>query len=216
MLIQRRALYFFVLLALFLSSCAPSDMPSGNSNLEGSILIPGRCIKEGSQIYISRRGNYCFAYPFGLSIDKNVKEEDSIILHLANVGTNQNPEDIINAIQGLMSASEIETPPEILLPAILTVFYEEHKDYTLDKFINNRLPDEKNYEIDFYLEKEDAFVISTDSKEKNVSVLHIFTSHNDIYYHITFVPSFGSTDKNGEEDLMKLFMAIRETFSFLE
>ena len=214
---RRKEFYIFLVFALFLSSCVPDGAAAAasNGNSDGSILVSGRCIKKDSQIYISREGNYCFAYPFDLYVDNN-GEENSITLHTAGVA-NQSAADLRKEIEGLMGSTEFEIlSAEVLLPATLTVFYETHEDYTLDKFVNRRLTEEPIYKLDFHLEEEKAYMLSTDPTGNGESLLHIFTSHKDIYYHIAFTPSFGNVGKNGEKYLMELFIAITETFTFLE
>ncbi|MBT6059862.1 MAG: hypothetical protein HOG55_01560, partial [Anaerolineae bacterium] len=186
---QRRVLYFSVFVALFLSSCIPtvsasSSLSSGNLNSDEhkDLLVPGRCIEDGYQIYISRKGNYCFAYPFEFYMTWD-EENDSIILHTASTVVDQNPETMFIA-------------------KLLTVFYEEHKDYELDEFIERQLSDEEIYRIHFHLEGEKAFLISTGSEDDSVSFLHVFTSHNDIYYHASFEPSFRGTNRTSEKYLV--------------
>ena len=212
---QRRVLYFSVFLVLVLSSCIPSGASPDTPDQGDDLLVSGKCIKEGSQIYISRDGNYCFAYPYGLYIE-NKPEENSITLKAS-----QCLEDIESVVESLMNPDGDETQVEEISSedlsfATLNIFYAQHEDYTLDKFINRRLSDEPIYKLDFHLEDEEAYMLSTDSGDESASLLHIFTSHNDIYYHIAFVPSFGSINKKGEKYLMELFIAITETFTFLK
>ena len=221
LLSQRIVLCFSIVIALFLSSCMPVVPGASGSNVPESISVPTRWIKENSQIYISRKGNFCFAYPFDFFLDgnNNLDEENSIALRVVNECSSTN---IVDASNGLIDPSYfpdgIATSSQNL--TTLKVFYQENKSesYILDDFIQERLRKFGDmgvlYRIDFHIDDELAWMINTSNL--NDSFLLVFTKHGDKYYQISFLPSFSNINKNSEKDLVNLFMAIIETFTFLD
>jgi len=221
---HKRFLFLIFFLFFFLSSCIPTGTSgTGSGFTGGDLTIPGRCVKENSQIYISNERDYCFAYPYGFYID-SAEENDENTITLRKVLTaaviNFPDENAINDMADVAEAvanAAKEGDAVVSNPLTLKIYDEkiETGGYDLDEFIDRRINTrDELYRIPFKL-SEDSILISTRNDTGNV--LHVFTNHGDRYCHFSFMPSFiGINQENEEEYLLKLFLSIVETFTFIE
>ena len=225
---QRYQVFFlFVWGLLFLTSCIPTGVdPAGNGgfgNAEGALLVPGDCLQQERQIFISDGREYCFAYPYGFYIDDVdiAGEENTVTLRIVSPvispPTNEDIENMDDVARVFSSGENIEVASPV--PLTLKVYDEQinSDNYPFDEFIKmriNRIQNGKEiYRI--RLDSANAIVVSTTSSADNM--LHVFIDHGDRYCHLVFAPSFINIEQAIEEEqLLKLFLTIVESFTFID
>ena len=209
---QFRIIYFFLFLALFVSSCLPTKPPQVASPValatangseirpDGKDTIPAACIVEGYQSYITLKGNYCFAYPAGYYLE-NAKDPQHVrfmrIMDLASL-------DMSELTIRYAEASEEQTLLDLVSKNLLELQEKELLHET------NRIP--------WILGGENAEIITVKQLGEEIKVFHIiYVKHGQRCYEIRFTETknmMPNTETTKELDDL-LFSALG-TFRFID